>query len=158
MNIFAARECRTHKPRHSVDIVPLRAVQELGQVEKHRRNLQAAEQLRQVEKHRQQLNSGSQPRQVEKHRRSVLRNSVGTATARQSLLKHPCGPANPSPPEPSRQDTCSQCDPRNCSLRVLVSKRRTVTRCLLQHPGMRLLIKHACQVLDIMLGHVICQL
>ena len=44
MNIFAARECRTHKSRHSVDIVSLRAVQELGQVEKHRRNLQAAEQ------------------------------------------------------------------------------------------------------------------
>ena len=43
MNIFAARECRTHKSRHSVDIVSLRAVQELGQVEKHRRNLQAAE-------------------------------------------------------------------------------------------------------------------
>ena len=54
MNIFAARECRTHKSRHSVDIVSLRAVQELGQVEKHRRNLQAAEQQWQVEKHRHQ--------------------------------------------------------------------------------------------------------
>ena len=56
------------------------------------------------------------------------------------------------------QDTRSQCDPSNCSLRVLVSKRRTVTHCLLQHPGMRLLIRHACQVLYPMLGHVICQL
>ena len=46
MNIFASRECRTHthKSRHSVDVVSLRAVQELRQVEKHRRNLQAAEQ------------------------------------------------------------------------------------------------------------------
>jgi hypothetical protein len=73
MNIFAARECRTHKSRHSVDIVALRADQELGQVEKHRRNLQAAEQLRQVEKHHRNLQAAQRLRQVEKHRQQHKR-------------------------------------------------------------------------------------